>query len=395
MKYSSLNLDTNSQVFEELLRVGEDKIFKVVPEGNSRNVKDMKDLYDVSPDDQTGKELLEKAHPEKGETIESYLTNGGLVENLTKQQETDMIIALKNPSGRVYKKTMAAKELADELVIIAEEMDVRGQTQLASYADDILFRLEKKSELQKEATSVLVPLLVAGPSILAAIFTISHTMDPVDFGVDGNIKSLVLAINTFKTNNPAGAGQFEYSLKDLNEICGGLLRTREQYKKLISQLDSSLRNITPILSKKDDIKTQTISTLAESPDTKKIVEQINNYNNIYNNHMQKIIEALTTIQASLVANFKNVENMTQTDTGERGFWLDLLGKTVKLYDKSGKSDSQNLLDSLFSLIKSLNAEVTTLKAEKDELVRRHTSKLQYDISEQFNPENTATTTPAK
>jgi hypothetical protein len=391
MKYSSLNLDTNNEVFEELLRVGEDKIFKVVPEGNKRNVKDMKDLYDVSVEDQTGKELLEKAHPEKGETIESYLTDGGLVENLTKQQETDMTIALKNPSGRVYKKTMAAKELADELVIIAEEMDIRGQTQLASYADDILFRLEKKSELQKEAVPVLVPLLIAVPSILAAIFTTSHAMDPVDFGVDGNIKSLVLAINTFKTNNPAGAKMFEYTLTDLNNICGGLLKTREQYKKLISQLDSSLKNIAPLPSRKDEIKAENISTLAESPDTKKIVEQINKYNDMYNSHMQKIIEALTTMQAALVENFKNVENMTQTDTGERGFWSDLWGNTVKLYDKSGKSDSQNLLDSLFALIKSLNAEVTTLKADKDELVRRYTSKLKYDISEQFTPE----TTPAK
>ena len=80
MKYSSLNLNSDNEVLDELIKIAQDNQFKVIKPGNKNNPKDMKDLYDVGiTDDKTGKELIESAHPEKTDILK-ILSNLNAVE---------------------------------------------------------------------------------------------------------------------------------------------------------------------------------------------------------------------------------------------------------------------------------------------------------------------------
>lgn len=451
MKYSSLNLNTDNEVFDEFIKIAENKIFKVVQEGDDSNVKDMKSLYDVSKEDKTGKELIEKAHPEKGETIESYLTDGGLVENQNQQQEIDIAIALKNPNTKVYKKTMAAKELADELIIIAEEMDVRGNEDLAAYADGILYRLDKTvlagvGEIAEEALTgvaakqiakAVAPKAVAGvagvagagastswigsagllgaatpwvaagvgvAAIAGALCLIVHFADPINFGVDTNLSSLLTCIDKYKQEQNKDSDMASRVLESLNETCSGIYKTRESYKKLMDALTSKLKTLTKVPETKDQLLNTSSKNIVQASNDKQVqetVEKINKNNEMYNSYIKQMNEKLMSISKYLESYFKATQDIAHSESGERGV-LDTLSDVGKRWwGKVSNSLAEELVIALNVFIKSLLDDMNFRTQELHQLVSMMTSKVQADISQNFSsetskvdPSQTSTTVPA-
>ena len=388
MKYSSLNLNSDNEVLDELIKIAQDNQVKVIKPGNKNNPKDMKDLYDVGiTDDKTGKELIESAHPEKTDILKSYTTDGGLIENQTQQQETILSIVNRDPSNRIYKKTLASKELADELLIIAEEMDVRGNLELASYADSLLQNLEKKS---------WIPLVVgigAGvASILGSYYTLAYQTDPVNFGVDTNLQSLVLAIKGYKDNKPASADVSVDVLSELNVILSGIYNTREQYKKLIDSLSLDLKKLAPVPSSTEQlksVKTEQVAPLTQSKEANDLVNKINKYSSMYINYVSSIVPELNRVKNYLTNYFKQTQDLAKSETGKRGTFTQILEKTKEYISKTKKSDEDNIIDALSVFITSLNDDLKMRTAEKDQLISMLTTKINYDISEKFNENPTS------
>ena len=393
MKYSSLNLNSDNEVLDELIKIAQDNQVKVIKPGNKNNPKDMKDLYDVGiTDDKTGKELIESAHPEKTDILKSYTTDGGLIENQTQQQETILSIVNRDPSNRIYKKTLASKELADELLIIAEEMDVRGNLELSAYADSLL---------QKVSWLPAIPLagkalMVAVPAILGGLYALVHETDPVNFGVDMNLQSLVLAIKEYKDSKPASADVSVDVLSELNVILSGIYNTREQYKKLIDSLSLDLKKLAPVPSSTDQLKstkTEQIAPLTQSKEANELVNKINKYSSMYINYVSSIVPELNRVKNYLTNYFKQTQDLAESKTGERGTLEKIWDKTTEYLSKAKRSDEENLLDALSVFIKSLNDDIKMRTAEKDQLISMLTTKINYDISEKFS-ENPSSKSPA-
>ena len=85
------NID-NSSVFKDFVKIAQS--YGWVKEADDKDV--IKDKYNVT--DETGKELIDKAHPDEIWVAEA-LGDGGLVENQNEQHDTLMSILYKTPEG--------------------------------------------------------------------------------------------------------------------------------------------------------------------------------------------------------------------------------------------------------------------------------------------------------
>lgn len=168
-KYSEqIAMCDNSEVFREFLKITkaydnglEDYDDKVKPDNNYKSkseVKDIEELYGkgVPNEDETGNELIEKAHKDTVEMINSYLNGAGTVKNDAQNHKITVDVASKTPSmSNIHTKNVCAiNDLTKELVIVAQEMDIRGESDLAAFADDMLERISETSDDVKKKLTV-------------------------------------------------------------------------------------------------------------------------------------------------------------------------------------------------------------------------------------------------
>ena len=91
--------------------------------------------YDVTKE--TGKELIELAH-KKSPTMAPSMGKGGLVENQVEQQEHDIEVASRMPSGALVQ---IHAFLVNELIKTANELEDAGKIEQAEKIDDVIARL--------------------------------------------------------------------------------------------------------------------------------------------------------------------------------------------------------------------------------------------------------------
>lgn len=86
---------------------------------------------------ETGKDLIEKAHPDDAVMAES-MGDGGLVENVVQQQEKDIEVATQMPSGSLHGKHA---ELVRSLVKLANALEDAGREEAAARVDRTIERI--------------------------------------------------------------------------------------------------------------------------------------------------------------------------------------------------------------------------------------------------------------
>lgn len=95
--------------------------------------------------------IMEKAHPETMKTLDA-MGDGGVVENEMEQQEKDLEIATKMPTGALIG---VHAELINSLIKIADSLDVAGKEKIAARIDETISSLSKLpfycNQLQKKA----------------------------------------------------------------------------------------------------------------------------------------------------------------------------------------------------------------------------------------------------
>lgn len=110
---------------------------------------------------ETGEDLIGEAHPKDAKMADS-MGEGGLVENLVQQQEKDIEVATRMPSGALVGKHA---ELVNALVALANELEGEGKAEAAARVDRTIERISGLpfgNSLRKEAAffaPLLAPLL--------------------------------------------------------------------------------------------------------------------------------------------------------------------------------------------------------------------------------------------
>jgi len=134
--------------------------------------------YNVTKE--TGDDLIHKAHPKDAEPAKAA-GEGGLVENLIQQQEKDIEVAIRMPSGALTGKHA---EIIQTLTKLANQLDEAGESEAADRIDQTIGRISGlpfDGSLRKEAFwgALFAPLfrtLLWGGAGLGAAYALGPAM---------------------------------------------------------------------------------------------------------------------------------------------------------------------------------------------------------------------------
>lgn len=346
-------------------------------------------LYDVEPsEDKTGKELVEKAHPEK-ETVEvtkTYNVDTGVVENENQQQEVDIDVALKMPDNHVSRKTMAELNLQDELTLIADEMKVRGEKDLEAFAKRLNNSFKKKA-----AAPLVIGALIAIPTLIGGYLASVHLTDPVDYGVSTNLDSVWYAIQEYKQNKIENFGLKDNSnvvviLDEIEKCCIGIVKTRENYINAINYLSQNLKNVPQTKSDLKNIDPEEVKETIKDPHSAKTAKLMNKYTKMYNSYIKSKIPKLMSNYKYLQHHFESSSELASSETGQRSTLEQLWEKTKEFGEYFEKTDEQHVLDSLEVAIKSLSDDVKNRELEVKQIISALSAPIEEDISKNFDIE---------
>lgn len=342
-------------------------------------------IYDVWADgDETGKELIEKAHPEKIQIIDTYIENAGVVENSTEQQEVDIEVTNKMPDNKFSRRTMASNDLRDELIIIADEMTVRGEIELRNFANKLSDGLKKKAQV----VELLIPIGIGVAAVLGAYMCMVHATDPVDFGVDKNLNSVLISISKYRENIQQN-DNIEIFLKGLEKLIHNISESREKYMNAMRQLSTVLSEEQSVPTSRSELNTinaDSVKDVISNKKSEKIIKYMNEYTDKYNSFIRSVTATLKKYYNYLEKYVEETKNIATTDTGERSSWTQLWEKTKEFAGYVTKSDSDNLLESLKVLIESLNKDTAIRHQERAQIISTLTNPIEENISEYFNIE---------
>jgi len=371
-KYSnSFDFSGESEVMCEFLKIAEEE-----------------KIYNVDTgEDKTGEELIEKAHPDKALILDSYIENGGVVENQVEQQAVSREIAMKMPDNKVSRRTMANEDLVNELIILAEEMQYREENDIAEFATDLSIKIKKEGVAPLAIVGIVGAVLIP---ILGAYYYTIHGTTPVDYGPGKNIKSVWYAIENYKTEKLGGDNESSISkiLFDVQNLSNNVYGSRKAYLDVMQNLTDRLQSSADVTIKKapttDDVK-----KIAENPQAKDIVDKINSFNKRYNDYITTVAVPLLVRDYKYLKSYLEMSsNEVQSDTGERSTSEQLWEKMKEFGNKFQKSDEEHILDSMEVMIVSLNKDIKLRTMEKDRFINTLSRPIQSDISKDFEIEKT-------
>ncbi len=332
--------------------------------------------------DTTGEELIEKAHPETAEIIESYVEDAGVVENQTQQQEVGIEIANKMPDNHVSRKVMATKNLVDELAIIAEEMNVRGEEDFAKFADSIIKNIHKEGA---------VPLALIGGigagivTILSAYFYAVHGTEPINYGTGKNLESVYYAIANYKSEKLSEFGSetdtdIARILTDTQNLIVNIYNSRKAYLEATKTYANELQDFG-----KKEIDSTVVKTIMDNPTAKATIDKINSINERYNEYIsRRALPMLIRDYKYLDKYFQATKGYVGTEKSERSTLEQVWEKVTGVAGLAQKSSEEHVLDSLEMAIKSLRNDIILRKMEKDRLIQKLSRPIQMDISKEFD-----------
>lgn len=378
-KYDFSNLTGESEVFQEFIRIygsDDEKTGQATPSNDpTKAKKESEDLYGLeTKTNESNKPIQEQAYLDKAEVATSYHTNGGVVETPARAQEIDIGIAERNPNGRISNKAIASKDLIDELIVVAEEMDIRGHHDIAIFADKTAEKVVKK------ATPLAIAGIVAGvliPTLVGAYYGIAHMSDPINMNIQQNIDSLQLAIAEYKKEKSQLI--MNSTLSDQLDNLVALLTKFDAYRTKFLQYSASLANHIPKPKGKGDIKNLTIETAkslqsatsdSDSVKTAKIIKALNDMNENYAAYSRKIIAELSSRKNGLAAQFKSMEGLSNDESPGRSNWEKFKNVWNNMIGGTQQGSEKQILESITDVIKFINTDITARTAEKAEIVRQ-------------------------
>ena len=126
-------------------------------------------LYNIEPEPEKKKNIVEFAHPETFVVGRAYDAMNSIVENEQQHQDMMAYIALKMPNGQLTQRRYVAakKELLDSLIRSAFTLDNQEEESLMVLADSCAQRLE-----ERQIKKAIAPLAIAG--IAAAVLGLGY-----------------------------------------------------------------------------------------------------------------------------------------------------------------------------------------------------------------------------
>jgi len=398
-KYISRN--SNDDVFSELLRIEAAEEAKKENQEKtpvSQNNSHRENLYNIDAcEDKTGEELIEQAHPTLAETIESYLTNGGVVENLNQEQKSHINSTMRMPSTNVYRRdAIAYAELVSELKIIAEEMNVRGEKEIVKYTNDLTTKFNKMAfwgTVGVVAASIVIPTITAW---WYAKHSTSAGEASINTGIDNNIAKLQKNIRSYydSLNSSATGEQSSPTIDRLKELSSFIVNIKDSRQSFLSnsgklasrlkentQLDTAVEPTSAVVKNNINLASQKLKEPSQ-----RIIDLINKYNKRYATYIEKtIVPRLESELAFYEAYFKATEN-TEPVEKEKGTWDKLKG----IFSSSPpdlKSSGEQIVGNLKALIASLKADVQIRELESKHDIDSLSKKIEADISKDFEVED--------
>jgi len=367
MSKYSFDIPEESEIMTELLKIAtEEKLYEITPQ-----------------EDETGKDLIERAHPEKESVYvtETYMTDTNLVENSTQQQETDIDIAMRMPDNRVSRKVMAEINLQEELELIADEMKVRGENDLSIFAKKINDNLVKESFWWYLGAGSIA-------SVIGGYLALLHWTDPIDYGVDKNLDSLYWSIDEYKEIKLKSASDSNIIiiLNRLQNIATNLNAVRKEYMSTITGLSQMLEYAPKTKLELTNMSSKDVKDTMANPKSIKIISYINKYTEKYNNYIRKAIPELTKTHSYLKQYFSTFEDTVHDETGQRGTLTQVWEKTKDLFTSFTKTEEEHILDSLAVCINSLKGDIQARTNETKQLVSTLKKPIENDISKDFGLE---------
>ena len=137
-------LKRNAEIVKELValandleELGANKVAQVVDKETKRFKKAMDGLYDITGE--TGKDLIDEAHPGGGVVIAPSKEEGGKIETIVEEQEKNIKKVLKTPTGKYAK-------YIKELVVLANKFEDEGKIEEAKMIDKTISELHEAAQ---------------------------------------------------------------------------------------------------------------------------------------------------------------------------------------------------------------------------------------------------------
>jgi len=332
--------------------------------------------YNVHPGpDEDGRDLVDRAHPDKVNILDSYLNGGGVVENGQEAQDIDVQVARKKPYyNDVHHReiAVATTELVNQLVLVADEMDVRDQQDIVSFADSMIVGINKstkaKKKINKEAGAeslfknpkVLSWVLKAAGITAAAVFVGREIESDDVLLVDG-------AIDLFTGN-----------LKAFLQSKSGVLKVQADIiQNLIANLDEAKTEYL-VAFKVFQAQYEDIENAIDKEDEKEVASSLEEFKKAHDN----LAEALTNVKKQYdgkVLDQKSINillddmSTVKKESGSSA-WENLFDHTKKLLDFIRSSEAKNSKNALTKLNQAVDAELAKNK---------RTLELAYKLVQQF------------
>lgn len=195
-----------------------------VPATPTRNEKT--EHYDVKPEG-ADSDLVQKAHPKDARPADA-MGDGGLVENISQQQEKDIDVATSMPHGMLLGKHAA---MVRTLVKLANALENNGNSKAAKRVDDTLRRVARipfAEGLRKEAIAFL-PLIGAA---LKGLFTLKG------MAVAGGVAS---GWSMFADRLTSTQEDLNTDIQDLLEVAASAAEDRPAMAPIQQRLQTLLR----------------------------------------------------------------------------------------------------------------------------------------------------------
>jgi len=247
-------------------------------------------LYNIEPEPEKKKNIVEFAHPETATVGRAYDAMNSVVENEQQHQDMMAYIALKMPNGQLTQRRYVAakKELLDSLIRSAFTLDSQEEEKLMVLADSCAQRLEER-QMKKEA---IAPLAVAG--IAAAVLGLGYYFfsgAPPAEDVYQNAQKVITALNPLSDR--------AYAAPIRRDMINAMNMAKQVY--------NVKTQLVPIHSVDESI------SAAQQEDEKKKAEAAHQIVTNYMNQLAKIKGAIKGWASA-------IRIMASEDTEERGSW---------------------------------------------------------------------------
>ncbi len=357
-KYNEeLAMFDNSEVFHEFIKIAYDSGLSSYEEPDIGKEKDnekaklIEGLYsDEATEDQDkdGDELVEKAHKDKVEVLNSYLEDAGEYKNSVKTHKITENVATKGPevNNIWHKNVTAIKNLMDELIVIAEEMEVRKQDDIVSFADNILERIDYTGDMVKEAAvpskipwkGILQFLAVVGAVGGAAYWGFSHADSGKVYSVNSACKIFIDGLKSYLSGK-----NIDKTVMMTLESIG---RTVEQFRQKYYTLNGEYQSLISTIRNSED-KAEAKENLQKAKEKNKQIDAL----------VEKALEILRNKAMELEGvkeEMKNKESEATSRTSSDIVWENVTG----YYDAVTVTDEDLLVKNFTTLIASIEADKT-------------------------------------